>query len=265
MSGFENLFSEFPLDQSSLEISENAAEIAAESLKIIDSVDENDAAWIEKIYAKILTPITDSAIDDGEIETETISFGAANEANDARSEGYHIQDAAKQWHRQSTDYTCAVCSQEFIINEFTDFNVSEAELINIAKENGWLDEGGTTPESAGKILEYFGIDTQKNYEGTYEDLKNALDCGGRVLVAVDSAVLWTDGYGNYPLYGADHAIEVIGIDDSDPENITIIVNDSGDPEGCAKSYSYDEFMEAWSVSGGFMVSAFPNSERRNES
>ena len=69
--------------------------------------------------------------------------------------------------------------------------------------------------------------------------------------------LWVDGYGNYPIYGADHAVQVIGIDDSNPQDVRVIINDSGIENGCGRSVPYLEFMESWMPSGGFMVSAFP--------
>lgn len=96
-----------------------------------------------------------------------------------------------------------------------------------------------------------------NYEGSIADLQKTLAEGGRVIVAVDSMVLWTDGAGNYPVYGADHAIEVVGIDDADPADVKVIINDSGTQDGCGKAVPLNEFLEAWLPSGGFMVSAYP--------
>ena len=96
-----------------------------------------------------------------------------------------------------------------------------------------------------------------NYEGSIQEIKKTLDQGGRVIVAVDSMALWVDGYGNYPIYGADHAVQVIGIDDSNPQDVRVIINDSGIENGCGRSVPYLEFMESWMPSGGFMVSAFP--------
>lgn len=112
----------------------------------------------------------------------------------------------------------------------------------------------------GNLLEHFGIDTQTNYEGSIQDIKRTFDQGGRVIVAVDSMALWVDGFGTYPIYGADHAIVVIGIDDSDPLDVQVIVNDSGIEGGSGRAIPYLEFMEAWAPSGGFMVSAFPGDE-----
>lgn len=87
--------------------------------------------------------------------------------------------------------------------------------------------------------ELFDRPTIINISGM-SDIKNTLDQGGRVIVAVDSMVLWTEGYGNYPVYCMDHAIEVIGIDDSNPNDIRVIINDSG----CAEVEDFYDGVEA---------------------
>ena len=172
-------------------------------------------------------------------------------------EAHDVASAAREWHEQRSDSTCAICSQEFIINEFTGANVTEGELAEIAEANGWYDpEGGTSPQNVGNLLELYGIDVEKHFNGTIGDIKDTLDQGGRVIVGVDSDVLWVEGVGTYPASGADHAIEVVGYDDSDPDDVRVIINDSGIQDGCGKSVPLDEFLEAWEEGGCFITSAF---------
>lgn len=223
-------------------------------------LNEGDASWLQTLVQRIVSPVIDvfEGSENG-CETERIAPSDVQEQAEEGIEAHDIEEATEQWHVQDGDYSCAVCTQQFIINEFTDLDVSEEQLCTIAEENGWFEpEAGTAPEDIGNLLELYGIDTQTNYEGSIEEIKSTLDQGGRVIVAVDSMVLWVDGFGNYPVYGMDHAIEVIGIDDSDPLDVRVIINDSGIEGGCGRSVPYLEFMEAWAPSGGFMVSAFPN-------
>ena len=223
-------------------------------------LDEDDASWLETLVHRIVSPIVDlfDGSEDG-FDTERIVPSDTREQPAEGIEGHDVEEAVEEWHVQESDYSCAVCSQQFIINEFMDLDMTEEQLCKIAEAQGWLTpEMGTSPRDVGNLLELFGIDTHTNYEGSMSDIKNTLDQGGRVIVAVDSMVLWTEGYGNYPVYGMDHAIEVIGIDDSNPNDIRVIINDSGIENGGGHSVSYLEFMEAWQPSGGFMVSAFPN-------
>jgi hypothetical protein len=58
---------------------------------------------------------------------------------------------AKDWVLQTTDFTCAVVSQEMILHEFG-VDVSEAQLVHEADEHGWLSDNGTSPEDLGRLL-----------------------------------------------------------------------------------------------------------------
>ena len=218
-----------------------------------------DAAWLESLFQEMDTPVADTVEQTSEnVETEQIAREMSLSSSES-FEGYQLNDAIEQWHVQDGSSSCAVCSQQFIINEFLDLGVTEAELSELAERNGWFDpEGGTALSDVGKILEYFGIETEVNYEGTIDDLVETLDQGGRVIVGVDSSLFWEGSFYGYPAFGADHAIEVIGIDRSDPQDVRVIVNDSGSPDGCGRSVPFLEFTFAWAPSGGFMVSAFPN-------
>lgn len=223
-------------------------------------LDEGDASWLETLVHRMFAPVAD-IFDHSEegYDTETITPRKAEEAEDGELvEAHRIEEAVDEWHVQEGDNSCAVCSQQFIINEFMDMELTEEQLCKLAETKGWFDPAcGTSPGDVGKLLEHFGIDTHVNYEGSISNIKDTLTQGGRVIAAVDSMVLWVDGFGNYPVYGADHAIEVIGIDDSDPLDVRVIINDSGTENGCGQSIPYLDFMEAWMPSGGFMVSAFP--------
>ena len=218
----------------------------------------DEASWLEKVFDRIGETVSDILnINDG-YDTERISprDNGSDKLNSVVE--YNLDEATKEWHVQKAENSCAVCAQQFIINEFLDLDVTEAELEQIALENGWYDpESGTSPHDSDNLLQHFGIDTQINEKGTIMDIKATLDQGGRVIVGVDSTVLWIDGFGNVPLFGADHAIEVIGLDETDPNNVKVIVNDSGTQDGCGKSVPLNEFLEAWGFSGGFMISAMP--------
>lgn len=225
-------------------------------------LEADEANWLESLLDRMFHPILD-VLQPGETgyDTETLSPADVGDAAAEESQAYRISEAAQEWHMQEGENSCAICSQQFIINEFLDLDVSEEELCVIAQDQGWFDPAeGTAPSDVGNLLEHFGIDTQTNYEGSIQDIKRTFDQGGRVIVAVDSMALWVDGFGTYPIYGADHAIEVIGIDDSDPLDVQVIVNDSGIEGRQRPAIPYLEFMEAWAPSGGFMVSAFPGDE-----
>lgn len=226
-----------------------------------NDLNEAEASWIEELFHRI-----------AELEDDRPGHDAARIASEGHSViseaaavEYQVLEAAQEWHMQEGENSCAVCSQQFIINEFLDLNMSERQLCVLAEANGWLDaELGTPMGQADNLLELFGIETHTDYSASFADLVKTLDGGGRAIVAVDSMVLWTDGAGNYPVYGADHAVEVVGIDDSGPGAAKILINDSGIENGCAKAVPIHEFMEAWQPSGGFMISAYPGDGKAEE-
>ncbi|MDR1385806.1 MAG: C39 family peptidase [Planctomycetaceae bacterium] len=153
---------------------------------------------------------------------------------------------------QTTDFTCAVVSQEMILHDFG-INVSEAELVYDAASHGWLTDNGTSIGNMGKLLEYYGVSTHANYDGDIPSLVNELAHGHKVIVAVDSGELWNGqsfwqrltGF-DYP--SPDHAIVIDGVDFSDPNHPQVIINDPGHSNGDHQHYPLDHFLEAWNDS-----------------
>lgn len=172
--------------------------------------------------------------------------------------------------QQSTGYTCAVKSQQLILNMFG-VDVTEQQLMDEAFEHGLLTQDGTPMGDIGKLLELHGVDTQTFESGNIATLMNELAQGHQVIVGVDSGELWEpleefyedSAMGQVP----DHALLVTGVDVRDPQNVQVIVTDPG--SGCCRSYPYEQFVDAWSDSNFFMVSTteapdIPEVENLNE-
>jgi hypothetical protein len=154
------------------------------------------------------------------------------------------------WIPQTTDYTCAVVSQQMILEQFG-FNTTEQELMFIGFENGWLTEGGTSLSDMGKLLEYHGIGTHEGVGGGVDSLINELRHGRKVIVGLDSGELWNQDSIWQDLIGpdgADHAVVVTGLDFRDSQNPLVYINDPGDPDGAARPYPLDKFADAWNDS-----------------
>lgn len=154
----------------------------------------------------------------------------------------------EEWEYQGDTGRCAIYSQKFILEELTGEEYDIEELADIAEENGWFTEsGGTNGDCMGKLLEYYGIDTNESYNNDFSDLTDALEHGDKVIVSIDADEIW---YGDNddiftPGQGANHAVEVIGVDYSDPDNPMVILNDSGTPDGCGEMIPMDVFVDAW--------------------
>jgi hypothetical protein len=172
------------------------------------------------------------------------------------------------WHEQATNYTCAVVSQEFILEALTGQEFTEEQLAQEAMDQGWLSEAGGTPmDDMGKLLELHGIGVERTVDTSLEDLVSELETGNKVMVAVDSDEVWTAGQdffadeladmldypGAIPGQGANHAVEVVGVDTSDPDHPMVILNDPGHPQGQGLMMPAEEFIDAWADSGHYMV------------
>lgn len=175
-------------------------------------------------------------------------------------------DDIEHWHEQTHDDTCAVVSQEFILESLTGEEFDENELRQEAIDNGWYTPGGGTPLGAmGKLLEAHGIEVEREYGASIDDIEGKLESGEKVMVAIDAHETWNAGtddaqddllgdVGGFPGQDVNHAVEVIGVDRSDPENPMVILNDPGHPDGRGMMVPLDEFMGAWEDSGNYMVS-----------
>lgn len=215
-----------------------------------------------------LDPLDDRVLDELFAPIETAPIETAPDGSLSLAPGYygdHPADAAEHWHMQEQTHSCAVAVQEFILDDITGIDHPEGELTALAEAKGWYTPGQGTPyEDIGKVLEAHGIPTEQQFGATADGLAAALASGEHVIVGVDSSEIMAPGYDpadpmdaypGIPGQGADHAVQVIGIDNSDPTNPMVIVNDSGVPDGRAGALPLGVFLEAWDDSGNFMMTA----------
>jgi hypothetical protein len=119
-------------------------------------------------------------------------------------------------------------------------------------------------ENTGRLLEYYGIPTEHHHDARLADLEGALANGDSVIAGVDSSEIWNpetaidDSLADHigiPGQGADHAVQVIGIDYRDPASPTVVLNDPGDPAGRGARVPLETFLLAWEDSDNFLVTA----------
>ena len=92
------------------------------------------------------------------------------------------------------------------------------------------------------------------------DNEECLEEGGKVIVAIDADEIWHGEGGDLfsPNATANHAVEVIGIDYTNPEKPMVILNDSGSPNGRGEMVPLDDFLDAWKDSECQMIKCYPN-------
>lgn len=171
----------------------------------------------------------------------------------------HLRDleAAKEvWHQQERDNTCAIACSGFIINEFKGTDVTEGELRGFVESQGWMREGGISLISTHKLLEAYGVENRLMEGASYAELKEALSGRDRVIVGVNNVSICTEWCDQYPALSANHAIEVLDIDESDPKDVKVIINDPGVKDGCGKAVGLENFLDAWRTGNNVMLTAF---------
>lgn len=168
-------------------------------------------------------------------------------------------ESMQLWEFQGDTGRCALYSQKFVIEELTGQEIDIEELADLAEENGWFDESSGTPLlNMDKVLDYYGIDNDMSFHNDIEQLEDCLNAGGKVIVAVDADEIW---YGENdsiftPGEGPNHAVQVIGIDRTDADNPMVILNDSGNPDGCGELVPMDVFLDAWEDGNCQMISCY---------
>lgn len=167
----------------------------------------------------------------------------------------------ENWHQQSDASSCAVVAQEFVLENVTGQEFTEEELCEFAMENGWFTpgaNGGTLPYDVGNILEASGMTVIQSSNNDINHMAEVLQNGGNVIVGIDANEIWEgDNDTDFaPGMEANHALQVIGIDYSNPDAPMVIVNDSGIQDGCGAMIPLDVFEDAWEDSGFFMVEAY---------
>lgn len=165
------------------------------------------------------------------------------------------------WEFQGPTGRCAIYAQKFAIEAVLGREIPIEELVSVAEENGWFNEaqgGGTSYLNMDKLLNYYGVKHEMSFDNDINALEDALNNGQKVIVSVDSGQIW---YGNNndifsPSTASDHAVEVIGIDRSDPTHPSVILNDSGTPNGKGELVSLEVFENAWKAGDAQMITCW---------
>lgn len=174
-----------------------------------------------------------------------IDYGNYDTANADDTDGSPADDMAN-WEFQGDTNRCALYAQKFTIEAITGQEIDIEEMEAIAEQNGWFNNGTATLDMS-KMLEYYGVESDMTFGNDIDALRQALEDGKKVIVGLDSNQVWFGSEGNIldPSNAANHAVQVIGIDNSNPDCPMVVLNDSGSPQGCGELVPVEIFKEAW--------------------
>lgn len=139
---------------------------------------------------------------------------------------------------------CSFECETFILGHL-DYDVDHWSLLEVAKANNWVREGGTPLYCVGRLLELKGLYVERKYDATIEQLEKTVDSGKHVIVVVDKNVIDGKNVTESPSY---HAIYVTWVENGDVEylNLETLLD---------TRIKHDTFLKAWNCSGNYMVAA----------
>lgn len=172
-------------------------------------------------------------------------------------------EAMTYWECQGDTNRCALYSQKFVIEELSPdgAEIDIEEFADIAKEHGWFTEdGGTTLFNMNNMLDYYGINNEMVFHQSISDIEDCLNEGGKVIVSIDCHEIWYGEDNNIfaPESSSNHAVEVIGVDRTDPDHPMVILNDSGSPNGRGEMVPLEVFEGAWEDGDCQMIKCYPS-------
>ncbi|MCR4784267.1 MAG: hypothetical protein K6A35_07085 [bacterium] len=154
----------------------------------------------------------------------------------------------EHWEFQGNSQRCALYSQKFVLEELTGRSHPIEELTSLAKDNGWFSEiEGTPLLNLDKVLQHYGVETKLTFHNSLDDVEQLLRSGHRLICTIDADEIW-NGQGDdlfSPCSAPNHAVQIIGVDRSDPQEPMIILNDSGTPGGRGEMVPWSAFSDAW--------------------
>jgi len=150
-----------------------------------------------------------------------------------------------------SDNLCVVRCEGIALRHFG-HNVTDDELLEESKQEGWLQTAGTIFTDIGKLSKKHGLSVSQKFNSNQEELYHVLCDDSIVIAFVDEGELTGDYVqerdedlfiGGCP----DHVVIVKSITE---DSVTII--DSYTPEQI-NSYPFEQFIDAWNDSNNYMV------------
>ena len=200
--------------------------------------DELLAAFLEgNVNEKEVAQVLQAAKADAEIQEV---FDIAMQLDDAEMS---MLQMAAEGGRNLCDVQC----EAFVLKR-CGIDSEVEELLEVAKANHWIRRAGVPLNCIGNLLVHKGLKVTRKLKASIEDIKESLDKGCGIIVAVDCDKLYPERPDEED--ATNHAVVVIRYN-TDKETITLF-----DPEVSVEAdIKLSLFMSAWKESNYYMVSA----------
>lgn len=165
------------------------------------------------------------------------------------------KEAMEHWHMQLENDSCVITQEISVAEQLLGKDFSEEKMLEFSKLQGWYDGNRISESDCGKFLEYMGINVEKSENIGLNDLVQELSDGSKAICGVNVDILYHPELFDLPGARANHVVQVIGVDMTESNDIKIILNDSGIPDGRGIRVDAETFMKAWKASDNFAVIA----------
>lgn len=142
---------------------------------------------------------------------------------------------------------CSFECEIFILRKLG-FDVDHWSLLETAKANNWINEGGTPLHHVGRLLELKGVAVERTYDASIASIRQAIEQGKKVIIVADKNGL-TPSDNDAVNFHAAVIAEV-----SESGNLRI-VNPADDT---FEEIDANQFVKAWASTSHYMVTASSN-------
>ena len=163
------------------------------------------------------------------------------------------EEDSKVWSRAESDCSDSVMCEKYVSELLTGDSLAEKEIIDMLEKRSLFDaEYGCVRNDIGCYSEISGLSVTRESGMSVKDLCESLDGGEKIICTVSGISLHFPELGDMPGLSADSCVEVIGIEENDLHNKTVIINDPHDISGGSR-VDMDVFTAAWGKGGCYAV------------
>ena len=165
----------------------------------------------------------------------------AMDLDEANEESYPMLCMAAETDDNLCNFLC-----ELFILRGRQIPVNESELLEVARQNRWVQPSGTPLHAIGQLLAANGLMVTRRYDASLNDIQKALSANNEVIAVVDSDKLYPERPDEED--APNHAVVVVALDE--PNNsITLFEPDAY----TTLDFSLADFLLGWKESRNYMV------------
>lgn len=169
----------------------------------------------------------------------------------AKTSPFRILPATAMAAENNIDNLCVIRCEGIALRYFG-FDISDDELLEESKKEGWLQPNGTALHNIGRLAGSHGLGVSHRYECTIDDIREALAAKHIVIATIDANELT----GNFReerlkdiLLGEtpNHVVIINSVNES-----SITITDSATPQQ-HDTYNLTQFLDAWADSSYYLI------------